>query len=249
MRRFGLIGYPLTHSFSAEYFAKKFVDEKISDSIYENFPIESIDEFNQLLKKYPDIAGLNVTIPYKEKIIPLLHEIDEEAKEIKAVNAIKFLKNKDGGTIFKGYNTDVYGFENTIRPLLESYHTKALILGTGGASKAIKFILKKLAISYVSATIEELKENEIKYEDIDKRMVEERLLIINATPLGTFPKIDACPSIPYEYITPRHILYDLVYNPEITLFLKKGKTQGAKTINGLQMLHLQAEKAWSIWNS
>ena len=249
MRRFGLIGYPLTHSFSAGYFAKKFTELKISDAVYENFSIESIDGFLPLLEKYPDIVGLNVTIPYKEKVIPLLHEIDEEAKEIKAVNTVKFIKSKSGNTILKGYNTDVYGFENTIKPLLESYHTKALILGTGGASKAIKFILKKLGISYVSATIEELKENEINYEDIDKHTIEERLLIINATPLGTFPKVDACPAIPYDYITPRHVLYDLVYNPEVTLFLQKGRAHGAKTINGLQMLHLQAEKAWSIWNS
>jgi shikimate dehydrogenase len=249
VRRFGLIGYPLTHSFSAGYFARKFADTKITDAVYENFSIESIDSFIPLLEKYPDLAGLNITIPYKEKIIPLLHEIDEEAREIKAVNTVKFIKNASGSTILKGYNTDVYGFENTIRPLLESYHTKALILGTGGASKAIKFILKKLGISYVSATIEDPVENEIRYEEIDKPMIEERLLIINATPLGTFPKVDTCPAIPYDYISPRHILYDLVYNPEVTLFLQKGKGQGAKTINGLQMLHLQAEKAWSIWNS
>lgn len=249
MRRFGLIGYPLSHSFSAGYFAKKFAEAKITDAIYENFPIESIDGFQDLLKKHPDIAGLNVTIPYKEKIIPFLNEIDMEANEIKAVNTIKFIKGQDGKVALKGYNTDVYGFEQTIRPLLENHHKKALILGTGGASKAIKFILAKLNISYISATIDAPQEHEIKYEDINKQMLEERLLIINATPLGTFPKVDTCPVIPYDYITPRHVLYDLVYNPEVTLFLEKGKAKGAKIVNGLQMLHLQAEKAWSIWNS
>ena len=248
MRRFGLLGYPLSHSFSAVYFAKKFADGNITDAIYENFPLETIDEFQNLLKNHPDFAGLNVTIPYKEKIIAFLDEIDTEANEVKAVNTIKFIKNQ-GVTTLKGYNTDVYGFETSLKPFLESYHKKALILGTGGASKAIKYILKKLDISYVSATIEELKENEIRYEDINKALIEESLIIINATPLGTFPKVDACPSIPYEHITPRHILFDLVYNPEITLFLQKGKAQGAKTTNGLKMLHLQAEKSWSIWNS
>ena len=248
MRRFGLIGYPLSHSFSAGYFAKKFAEENISDTVYENFPIATIDEFKLLLKKFPDIAGFNVTIPYKEKIIPFLNEIDSEAKEIQAVNTIKFIKT-NAGVVLKGFNTDVYGFENTLKPLLEHYHKKALILGTGGASKAIKFILKKLGIGYVSASIEDLKENEIRYEAIDKHMIEDHLLIINATPLGTFPKVDACPAIPYDYITSRHVLYDLVYNPEVTLFLQKGKAKGAKTTNGLQMLHLQAEKAWSIWNS
>jgi shikimate dehydrogenase len=249
MQRFGLIGYPLSHSFSSVYFAKKFTDLDIKDAVYENFAIENIHQFEELLKKYPDLAGLNVTIPYKEQIIPYLHEIDEVAGNVKAVNTIKFIKNNNGKTILKGYNTDIYGFETSIRPFIQSYHKKALILGTGGASKAIKFILNRLNISYVSASIEELKEDEIRYEDIDKAMMEDRLLIINATPLGTYPKVDTCAPIPYECITPRHVLFDLVYNPEETLFLKKGKERGAKTSNGLKMLHLQAEKAWEIWNS
>jgi shikimate dehydrogenase len=249
MQRFGLIGYPLSHSFSAGYFAKKFEDLKITDAIYENFSIENIGIFEDLLQKYPDFSGLNVTIPYKEQIIPYLNEIDEVAKEVKAVNTIKFIKKDNNKLILKGFNTDIYGFETSLKPLLEPHHKKALILGTGGASKAIKFILGRLGIEFVSASIEELKENEIRYEEIDKAMIEDRLLIINATPLGTYPKVDACPSIPYEYITPRHVLFDLVYNPEVTLFLKKGKERGAKTKNGLEMLHLQAEKAWEIWNS
>jgi len=249
MKRFGLIGYPLSHSFSAGYFTQKFEKEHIKDAVYENFSIESIDQFPGLLKHHPDFAGLNVTIPYKEKVIPFLDEVNEAAREVGAVNIIKFLNNNSGKPWLEGYNTDVYGFDISISPLLTSQHKKALILGTGGASKAIKYILKKKGISFVSASIEELKENEIRYEDIDKAMIESHLLIINATPLGTYPKVDACPSIPYEYITADHVLFDLVYNPEETLFLKKGKAQGAKTMNGLKMLHLQAEKAWEIWNS
>jgi shikimate dehydrogenase len=249
MKRFGLIGYPLSHSFSAGYFTQKFEKEHIKDAVYENFSIESIDQFPGLLKHHQDFAGLNVTIPYKEKVIPYLDEVNEAAREVGAVNTIKFLNNNSGKPWLEGYNTDVYGFDISISPLLTSLHKKALILGTGGASKAIKYILKKKGISFVSASIEELKENEIRYEDIDKAMIESHLLIINATPLGTYPKVDTCPSIPYEYITAHHVLFDLVYNPEETLFLKKGMAQGAKTMNGLKMLHLQAEKAWEIWNS
>jgi shikimate dehydrogenase len=249
MRRFGLIGYPLSHSFSAGYFTKKFAGSKILDAVYENFAIETIDQFGSLLKQHPDLAGLNVTIPYKEQIMPYLDDIDKVALEVNAVNTIKFIKREGDKTILKGYNTDIYGFETSIRPYLECHHKKALILGTGGASKAIKYMLKQLNIGYISASIEELKENEIRYEAIDKTMIEDRLIIINATPLGTFPKVDACPPIPYEYITPRHVLFDLVYNPEETLFLRKGKAHGAKVKNGLEMLHLQAERSWNIWNT
>jgi Shikimate 5-dehydrogenase len=249
MRRFGLIGYPLSHSFSAGYFAKKFQDEHIPDTVYENFSIESIELFPDLLKNHPDFAGLNVTIPYKEKVMPYLDEINEAAQAIGAVNTIRFVKNNGGKPKLIGYNTDVYGFENSISPLLTEKHKNALILGTGGASKAIKYILKKRGISFVSASIEELKDNEIRYEAIDKALIDSHLVIINATPLGTFPKVDTCPSIPYEFISKDHVLFDLVYNPEETLFMKKGKAQGASTINGLKMLHMQAEKAWEIWNS
>ncbi|HEY4789291.1 MAG TPA: shikimate dehydrogenase, partial [Bacteroidales bacterium] len=196
-----------------------------------------------------DFSGFNVTIPYKEKIIPFLDELNETAKAVGAVNTIKFIRNNNTKPRLVGYNTDIYGFETSLTPLLMPHHKKALILGTGGASKAIKYILKTKGISYISASIEDLKENEIRYEDIDKTMIEDRLLIINCTPLGTYPKVDTCPSIPYENITPNHVLYDLVYNPEETLFLRKGKAKGARTTNGLKMLHLQAEKAWEIWNS
>jgi shikimate dehydrogenase len=249
MRRFGLIGYPLSHSFSAGYFAQKFQKEQINDAVYENFSIESIDLFPGLLQNHPDFAGLNVTIPYKEKIIPFLDGLNETASAVGAVNTIKFTQSKNGKAQLEGFNTDVYGFETSLTPYLQSHHKRALILGTGGASKAIKYILKKKGINFVSASIEELKENEIRYEDITKTVIEDHLLIINCTPLGTYPKVDTCASIPYEYITSKHVLYDLVYNPEETLFLKKGKEKGAQTTNGLKMLHLQAQKAWEIWNS
>jgi len=248
MRRFGLIGYPLSHSFSAGYFANKFQKELINDAVYQNFSIESIEQFPGLLMAHNDFAGLNVTIPYKEKVIPFLDELNETASAVGAVNTIKFIRDK-GQTWLEGHNTDVHGFETSLSPYLKNIHKKALILGTGGASKAIKYVLKKKGIAFISASIEDLKENEIRYEDITKTMIQEYLLIINCTPLGTFPKVDACPSIPYEYISENHVLYDLVYNPEETLFLKKGKEKGAETTNGLKMLHLQAEKAWAIWNS
>jgi shikimate dehydrogenase len=248
MKQFGLIGYPLGHSFSKGYFAEKFQKENITDCTYDNYPIENIGLFKDVIVKNNNIVGLNVTIPYKEQVIPFLNEIDIEAKEIGAVNTVK-VKRNGNSVILKGFNTDVYGFETSLKPMLGEQHKKALILGTGGASKAIKFILKKLGIIYVSASIEELKANEIRYSDITPALIAEHLLIINATPLGTFPKVDTCPDIPYEAITSQHVLFDLVYNPDVTLFLKKGNDKGAKTKNGLQMLHLQAERAWQIWNS
>jgi shikimate dehydrogenase len=248
MKIFGLIGYPLGHSFSAGYFAAKFEKENIKDSIYKNFPIEDISELQNIIIENPGLSGLNVTIPYKEQVIRFLSEIDEEAKKVGAVNTLK-IKRTGNDFKLKGYNSDVYGFQKSLQPFLKEYHKKALILGTGGASKAIKFVLKKLNIEYISASILELQENEIRYETIDKKMIEDRLLIIHATPLGTYPNIDVCPPIPYEFLNSKHVLFDLVYNPEVTLYLKKGKEKGATIINGLKMLHLQAEKSWEIWNS
>jgi shikimate dehydrogenase len=247
MRVFGLIGYPLGHSFSAGYFSEKFEKEGIPDSVYKNFPINDIRKLLPIISENTELVGLNVTIPHKEQVIQLLDEIDAEAKEIGAVNTIKIIRNKKGFKLI-GFNSDVYGFQKSLQPHLKEFHKKALILGTGGASKAIKFILKKLNINYISASIEELKKNEIRYEEIDKSMIEDRLLIIHATPLGTYPKIETFPPIPYEYISEKHVLFDLVYNPEETTFMRKGKAQGATVINGLQMLHLQAERSWEIWN-
>jgi shikimate dehydrogenase len=247
MRIFGLVGYPLTHSFSVKYFTEKFARENIADCRYQNFSIENTELFPEIIKNTADLSGLNVTIPYKEKVIPYLNELDEPVKEIGAVNTVKIIR-KDGKMILKGFNTDVYGFRESLQPLLKSHHKKALILGTGGASKAIKYVLTKLGISYISASIEELKENEIRYEQIDKKLIEESKLIIHCTPLGTYPNVNTFPTIPYNYISSDHILYDLVYNPEMTRFMSLGKEKGAAVINGLKMLHLQAEKAWEIWN-
>lgn len=248
MNTFGLIGYPLGHSFSKKFFTEKFEKEGLTDHQYLNFELESIELFPSIFEKYPDIKGLNCTIPYKQLVMQYLDEIDEETQIVGAVNTIKPLHTPEGLKL-KGFNTDIIGFERSLKPMLNEKHTKALILGTGGASKAIKHILGKLGIEFISASIEnELFENEIRYSQIDKPMIEERLVIINATPLGTFPKIDACPDIPYKFLTSDHVLFDLVYNPELTLFMKRGIEKGAKTKNGLEMLHGQALAAWEIWN-
>jgi shikimate dehydrogenase len=247
MKKYGLIGYPLTHSFSKRYFTEKFENEDIA-ATYDNFEIENIAKFPQIISNNPELVGLNVTIPYKEQVIPFLDELNGSAKEIGAVNTIKIIRNGPK-VVLKGFNTDTYGFETSIEPLLKPHHTKALILGTGGASKALKYVLSKFGIEFVSASIEELKENEIKYEQIDEIMMKERLIIINATPLGTYPKVETYPNIPYLYITDKHLLFDLVYNPEISAFLRKGIEMGATTKNGYEMLLLQAKKSYEIWGA
>lgn len=247
MRKYGLLGYPLTHSFSKRYFTEKFENEKI-DSTYENFEIDNISKFPEIIKNNPEIVGLNVTIPYKEQVIPFLNDLNESAREIKAVNTI-VVKRTGDEVYLKGYNTDTYGFETSLKPFLKEHHKKALILGTGGASKALKYVLTKLGIGYISASIEELKENEIRYEEIDEKMMAERTLIINATPLGTYPKVDTFPNIPYQFITEKHLLFDLVYNPEVSVFLQNGKEKGATIKNGYEMLLLQAIKSYEIWNT
>lgn len=246
MKRYGLLGYPLTHSFSKRYFTEKFETEKI-DSTYQNFEIDNINKFPDVIKNNPEIVGLNVTIPYKEQVIQYLDELNDSANEIKAVNTIRVTRT-ESGIHLKGFNTDTYGFENALKPLLKDHHKKALILGTGGASKALKYVLTKLGIEFLSASIEELKENEIRYEDIDEQMMADRLLIINATPLGTYPKVDASPNIPYEFITDKHLLFDLVYNPEVTQFLDRGLKKGATIKNGYQMLLGQAIRSYEIWS-
>ncbi len=247
MKKYGLIGYPLTHSFSKRFFTEKFETEKI-DSTYENFEIDTIQKFPEIIKNNPEIIGLNVTIPYKEQVIPFLDDLNDSAKEIGAVNTVKITRSASGVHL-KGFNTDTFGFENSLKPLLKDFHKKALILGTGGASKALKYVLNKLKIEFISASIEELKENEIRYQDIDEKVMAERLLIINATPLGTYPKTETFPPIPYEHITRKHLLFDLVYNPEVTQFMAKGKAKGATVKNGYEMLLGQAVKSYNIWNS
>lgn len=247
MKTYGLIGYRLGYSFSRGFFQNKFEKEGLTNREYLNFELNHIDDFPAIFQTNDHIAGLNCTIPYKQAIIPFLDEIDEQAAEVGAVNTIKIVHNNNQIKL-KGYNTDCYGFEHSILPMLTTKHQKALILGTGGASKAIKYVLNKHKIDFISATTKnELAPNELSYHQIDERILKEHLIIINATPLGTYPKVDNCPAIPYEFLTSDHVLYDLVYNPEETLFMKKGKSKGAATKNGLEMLHLQAEKAWKIW--
>jgi len=246
MKKYGLIGFPLTHSFSKRFFTEKFETEKIY-STYDNFEIDNISKFPDIIKNNSEVTGLNVTIPYKEQVIPFLDELNESAQEIGAVNTVKITRS--GSNIhLKGFNTDTYGFENSLKPLLKPHHKKALILGTGGASKALKYVLTKLGIEFISASIEELKKNEIRYEDIDEEMMKDRLLIINATPLGTYPKTEAFPNIPYQFITEKHLLFDLVYNPEVTQFMAKGMQNGAAVKNGYEMLLNQAIKSYEIWN-
>ena len=248
MKTYGLIGYPLGHSFSKKFFTEKFEKEGLTDHQYLNFEIESITLFPEIFQEHPDIMGLNCTIPYKQQVMQYLDEIDEETRIVGAVNTIKPIRTGDGLKL-KGFNTDIIGFERSLKPMLGEKHDKALILGTGGASRAVKHILARMGIDYISASIEdELFDNEIRYFQIDKAMIEERLVIINTTPLGTFPKVDNCPDIPYQYLTADHVLFDLVYNPEVTLFMKKGLEKEANVKNGLEMLHGQAIAAWEIWN-
>jgi shikimate dehydrogenase len=242
-KKYGLIGFPLTHSFSKCYFTEKFKREKIN-ARYFLFEIERIDEVEKIIRK-EKIKGLNVSIPYKEQIISYVHQLDETALEVGAVNVLKVTHERGKPRLY-GYNTDVIGFEKSITPHLKPHHTKALILGSGGASKAIEYVLNKLGIEITRVSRTE-KSGFITYQVLDKETISEHLIIVNATPLGTFPDIETCPDIPYQYITEKHLLFDVVYNPAETLFLKKGKAQGANTINGKKMLIEQAESAWKIW--
>ncbi|NVK52570.1 MAG: shikimate dehydrogenase [Flavobacteriaceae bacterium] len=239
---FGLLGRNISYSFSSGYFNEKFNDLGLKNHRYINFDIPTINDFSSLPKQ--KVNGMNVTIPYKEEIIPFLDEIDDEAAEIGAVNTIKFLA--DGR--LRGYNTDVFGFKKSLLPLLESHHTKALILGTGGASKAIKHALDILQIQSTFVSRNPENSNQISYKNLTEAIIIEHTIIVNCTPLGTFPETKLFPDIPYQYINAKHLLYDLIYNPSETTFLKKGKEKGAVVKNGLEMLQLQAEKSWQIWN-
>lgn len=242
MKTYGLIGKNIDYSFSRNYFKQKFESEKIVDCEYVNFDIKDIKEILFVFENQNQ--GYNVTIPYKETIIPFLDNLNQDAQEIGAVNTIKV--HKDGS--LEGFNTDFYGFYESLEPHLKSHHTKALILGTGGASKAVAFALKKLKIDYQFVS-RNPKSNEISYEDLSKKEFEVAKIIINTTPIGTFPDVENCPNLPYSFFTENHIAFDLIYNPQETKFLQKAKENKAITINGLQMLILQAEKAWEIWNS
>ncbi|MEJ7610234.1 MAG: shikimate dehydrogenase [Ferruginibacter sp.] len=244
MKLYGLIGYPLTHSFSKKYFEAKFVAEKIPSAIFELFPLENISEFTGLTEQHPDLRGLAVTIPYKESVIPFLTHTDDAAGEIGAVNCIKF-----SGSQTTGFNTDVTGFERSFLPLLQPHHTKALILGTGGASKAVQYILKKHGIEFILISrINSGKNNVITYEEINEDIIREHTIIINCTPVGMTPDEECQPALPYHLLTPDHLLYDLVYKPAETKFMQQGKKRGCTVKNGFEMLVIQAEENWRIWN-
>lgn len=243
---FGLLGKSLSHSFSKSYFDAKFLAEKRTYYSYSNFDMQNLDSLLALIAEQ-NISGLNVTKPYKELVIPYLNELDTVAKEIGAVNCIN-ISQKDNKPYLKGYNTDYYGFAQSIKPFMEPSHQKALILGTGGASKAAYYALKNVGIDvYFVTTGDKKAENYFYYNELNEYVLSAFKLIVNCTPLGLFPVVEKCPDIPYQYLTSEHLMYDLIYNPEETLFLKKGKVQGAVTINGLNMLKLQADKAWEIW--
>ncbi|NLF42359.1 MAG: shikimate dehydrogenase, partial [Bacteroidales bacterium] len=220
----------------------------ICDSEYNQYPISNIHQLSKLLEEQPGLSGLNVTIPYKQSVIPFLNELDLTAETIGAVNTIK-ISRISGKIQLIGYNTDAIGFEKSLIPFLKSWHTQALILGTGGASKAVEYVLKKLGISYNLISRTPNSPNALGYHDLDKNIITSHTLIINTTPLGMYPNIDSCPDIPYDLLGNRHLLYDLVYNPSMTLFMKKGESQGSATTNGMAMLQYQALEAWEIWNA
>lgn len=244
MRYFGLIGKPLVHSFSQHYFTQKFQEESI-DAAYGLYELDKIEDLKLLLQQKA-FSGLNVTIPYKQSVLPYLAELDETARAVGAVNVIKFVR-RSGEVVLKGYNSDVIGFHDSLVPLLRPYHKRALVFGTGGASKAVEYVLRRLGIE-VQLVSRQAKDSVLSYEQITPEVLQSYQLLVNATPLGTFPHVDTCVDIPYQNITNKHLLYDLVYNPQETLFLRYGKERGAQVMNGYAMLRGQAEAAWGIWN-
>ena len=249
MKTFGLVGYPLGHSFSAKYFKTKFDQLGITDCEYLNFEIKEIEGVHKVLTSHPNLVGFNITIPHKENIIPFLDEISAEAEAIGAVNTVKVDRSNPNKHRLIGFNTDCYGFSERIKPFLASNHHKALILGTGGAAKAVHYVLKNLGIEVLYVSRNPVGKNCISYNDLNEIAVRNFPFIINSSPLGMFPKVEQFPAIPYESLDERNYLYDLVYNPLETEFMARGREQGAIVQNGLQMLQLQAEKAWEIWNN
>jgi len=247
MKTYGLIGYPLSHSFSKKYFTEKFLAEGIADHQYELFPIENLKSLPGLIDENQSLCGLNVTIPHKINVISYLDEIEEAAGKIGAVNCIS-IKRFEDKVYLKGYNTDAYGFESSLKPLLKLQHTKALVFGDGGAAKAVKYVLEKLNIEY-QVVVRKATENAILYRDITPEILKAHKLLINTTPLGMSPDIATYPDIDYALLDSEYLAYDLVYNPLETAFLNKASANGADVKNGLEMLHQQAEKAWEIWNN
>jgi shikimate dehydrogenase len=248
MKQYGLIGFPLTHSFSARYFTEKFSREGISGCVYLNFPMEQIGLLPRLIADHPRLAGLNVTIPFKRQVIAYLDQLDDEAASVGAVNTVTIAR-KGGSLQLKGFNTDIYGFRESLRPYLKPRHHKAMILGTGGAAVAVAHVLKGMGFEIQFASRNPRDQQQLSYEQLTPESIAGTQLIVNTSPLGMHPDTGACPAIPYQAITPDHVLFDLIYNPAETRFLARGKERGATIINGLQMLHLQAEESWKIWNT
>jgi shikimate dehydrogenase len=247
MKIYGLIGNPLSHSLSQKYFLEKFRRKQMTHCKYELFQLEDLTGLLPLIRQKSELSGLNVTIPFKERIIELLDYTDGLAKETGAVNCIRITRSS-GRPYLLGYNTDVFGFEKAIKPGLQKHHTNALILGTGGGSRAVAYVFRKLGILFTKVSRHPKGEDEIEYASITPEMTAGCRVIVNTTPLGMIPDTESLPPIPYEFITSDHLLFDLIYNPEETLFLKHGKMRGAKVMNGLKMLHFQAEKSWEIWS-
>ncbi|MCB9034916.1 MAG: shikimate dehydrogenase [Chitinophagales bacterium] len=243
---YGLIGFPLSHSFSKGYFAEKFIKEEIIDSYYDTFPLENIAQFPSLIQQHANLKGLNVTIPYKQQIIPFLDTVDEAATTIGAVNTIKFSNG-----ILSGHNSDAFGFEQSLLPLINQTINQAIILGTGGASKAVAYVLNQLNIPFIYLSRNANHQQSIfSYDEFNQNNnLADYLLVVNTTPLGMYPNEQSCPSLNYNQVSKNHIFYDLVYNPTETVFLANAKSKGATTKNGLEMLYLQAEKSWQIWNA
>ncbi len=247
MKIYGLIGYPLIHSFSNKYFSEKFKKENIKNTQYKLFPISKIQFIKDLIKNNTNLFGLNVTAPFKESVLQYLDEIDPTAKQIAAVNTIKILRPKNK-IYLTGYNTDAFAFKQSLKNIKKTHYNNALILGTGGASKSVAYVLKKMNINFIYVSRKPKNDKEISYTDLDSQLIRKYKLIINTTPLGMFPDINKYPDIPYKFLSSVNFLYDLIYNPAETLFLKLGKERGTKTQNGLKMLYTQAEKSWEIWN-
>ena len=243
MRLFGLIGYPLSHSFSRDYFTRKFEVERRADCRYELFPIASITKLPELLQHHPDLEGLNVTIPYKEEVLAYLDVKDGLPESLPACNCIRIRNGR-----LEGFNTDWIGFEHSLKPLLQPHHNRALVLGNGGASKAVIYVLQRLGIPCEVVSRKLHDGSTLTYEQLNFAVVRSHPLIINTTPLGTYPNVQECPPIPYDALTDQHLLYDLVYNPELTKFMQQGQIRGATVRNGYDMLVGQAEAAWRIWN-
>ncbi len=248
MRLFGLIGFPLSHSFSAEFFKNKFADENIPDAEYRLFPLTDISRLPELIEQQPDLQGFNVTIPYKVSILPQLNYISKVASNVGAVNCVKIERDASGVKLY-GFNTDVYGFRKSLLPLLKPYHYSALILGTGGAAKAVSYILLELGIGYTLVSRTSKEKYYLNYTELTEEKIHDNLIIINTTPVGMYPEAEKYPDIPFQCLGKKHLLIDLIYNPSETMFMKLGRESGAVTKNGLQMLELQAEKSWEIWNS